>query len=54
MMTIAGLSAPQRAELLELFPELADGFAYDAARNELRGKEAEIDRTLQGLADHFG
>ena len=42
--TVAGLGASQREELLELFPELADGaeFAYSAARDELRGRTATI------------
>ncbi len=42
--TVAGLGAEQRQELLELFPELAEGelFAYDAARGELRGRTAMI------------
>lgn len=42
--TVAGLKSAQRQELLELFPELADGekFAYDAARGELRGRAAMI------------
>lgn len=40
--TIAALSAPQRAELLDLFPDLEQGFAYDAARRELRGAEGVL------------
>ncbi len=40
--TIAGLSGPQQKELLELFPELQEGYAYEAARKELRGKEASL------------
>lgn len=38
--TIAGLSSPQQQELLELFPELQAGYAFGAARKELRAKEA--------------
>ncbi|MGB1390384.1 MAG: Hint domain-containing protein [Paracoccaceae bacterium] len=38
--TIAGLSFPQQQELLELFPELQKGYAFRAARKELRAKEA--------------
>ena len=42
--TVAGLQDAQRQELLELFPELAEGaqFAYNAARGELRGKIARV------------
>ena len=42
--TLAGLSEPQRAELLELFPQLETGsdYAYGAARKELRGAEGRI------------
>lgn len=40
--SIAGLSQPHREELLELFPELEEGFAYEAARKELRASEAAI------------
>ncbi|SLN13202.1 von Willebrand factor type A domain protein [Pseudoruegeria aquimaris] len=36
--TVAGLSSPQRDELLAIFPELERGFAYDATREELRGR----------------
>lgn len=42
--TIAGLSDPQRKELLELFPELANGdaYAYNSARKQLRAKEGRL------------
>ncbi|WP_223423022.1 Hint domain-containing protein [Tateyamaria pelophila] len=42
--TVAGLKSDQRAELLELFPDLVDGaqFAYTAARGELRGNTARV------------
>ena len=42
--TVAGLSSPQRQELLELFPDLAtqDAFAYGGAREELRGHIARV------------
>ena len=44
--TLAGLSEPQRQELLELFPELGhenvDGFAYDSARPHVRGQEGRL------------
>lgn len=42
--TVAGLSAPQRKELLELFPNLAieNASAYNGAREELRGHIARV------------
>lgn len=40
--TVAGLSSPLREELLRIFPELENGFAYEAARQELRVKEAVL------------
>ncbi len=42
--TVSGLSSPQRDELMEIFPELRAGeaFAYDAARKELRGRDAQV------------
>ncbi len=42
--TVAALNSEQRAELLEIFPHLAESdlFAYDSARPELRGKDARV------------
>lgn len=41
---VSGMSEDQRAELLELFPELADegGYAFDTARSALRGRDAAV------------
>lgn len=42
--TVAGMNMEQRQELMALFPELADGqgFAYGAARDELRGQAGRV------------
>lgn len=42
--TVSALSSDQRAELLAIFPELAedDGYAFGAARSELKGREARV------------
>lgn len=39
-MTMEGMNAEQRAEILALFPELAEGACFDAARLSLTAREA--------------
>ena len=41
-MTLEGLGAEQRAEILALFPELATGASFPAARLSLKAKEARV------------
>ena len=40
--TLEGLGEDQRAELLALFPDLAQSGAYPAARITLKGREAKV------------
>ena len=42
VLTLNGLEAAQRAEILALFPELQDGQSYPAARLKLKAKEARV------------
>jgi Ca2+-binding RTX toxin-like protein len=42
MQTMSGLDSAQRGEILALFPQLAIGMTYPAARLKLKAKEAQV------------